>query len=127
MSAKPEAPGNNDEKYSVQLSTIAAHPGSRAGRALRLRDKRRGQLVHVCVLPFTSVAPCRPHQAGDLLVAYGYDPRAGTAARIGTFVKEGVLEFTPPPVGPDWVLVLDDDTYGFPAPGSSTLRSRSTS
>lgn len=59
--------------------------------------------------------------SGETLVAHWYDPRTGTAARVGTFARANVLEFTPPPVSPDWVLVLDDTAYGYPPPGSGKL------
>ena len=57
--------------------------------------------------------------AGGRAVAWWFDPRTGTATRIGTFPTTGDREFTPPAPGEmlDWVLVLDDATRGYRAPG----------
>ncbi len=57
--------------------------------------------------------------SGDKLIAWWYNPRDGKAKREGVHQTTGAHEFTPPSSGPgeDWVLVLDDVTAGFPAPG----------
>jgi hypothetical protein len=51
--------------------------------------------------------------------AWWYDPRQGTATAIGEFEKTGFHDFTPPSsgAGNDWVLVLDDASKNFAAPG----------
>jgi hypothetical protein len=69
---------------------------------------------------------------GKVARAYWYDPRKGTSTPIGDIPKtepgdrpadlrrgDITREFTPPSSGPgnDWVLVLDDATRNFPAPG----------
>jgi hypothetical protein len=58
--------------------------------------------------------------SGKRVAAYWYDPRAGTASRIGEYANEGARQFTPPAGGRgnDWVLVLDDAARKFPAPGA---------
>jgi len=71
--------------------------------------------------------------SGKLVRAWWFDPRQGTSSLIGEYpIKEAgdteadVLRgdvartFTPPSSGPgnDWVLVLDDATKNYPAPGS---------
>jgi hypothetical protein len=55
--------------------------------------------------------------SGADLVAHWYDPRTGAADCIGTLRRSGRREFTPPPGGPDWVLVLDDTERRYPTPG----------
>ncbi len=57
--------------------------------------------------------------AGPEVKAWWYNPRNGAATAIGTFAGEGTREFTPPDLGEmtDWVLVLDDASKGYPAPG----------
>ncbi len=57
--------------------------------------------------------------AGPEVKAWWYSPRNGAATAIGTFASEGTREFTPPDKGEmiDWVLVLDDASKGYPAPG----------
>ncbi len=60
---------------------------------------------------------------GAEVTAWWFDPRRGTAARIGTFANVGDRDFTPPDVGEtlDWVLVLDDASKGYPAPGAGRV------
>jgi Protein of unknown function (DUF4038)/Putative collagen-binding domain of a collagenase len=55
--------------------------------------------------------------SGERLRGSWYDPRTGVAQSLGVFQKQGRVNFTPPGGGPDWVLVLDDLSCGFPAPG----------
>jgi hypothetical protein len=56
---------------------------------------------------------------GDEVVAWWYNPRNGSAERIGTFPGKGVQKFNTPEFGEklDWVLVLDDSSKGYGAPG----------
>jgi hypothetical protein len=58
--------------------------------------------------------------SGTTLKGWWFDPRAGTSASIGTFGNAGQQAFSPPSTGTDWVLVLDDASRGFSAPGSGT-------
>lgn len=59
---------------------------------------------------------------GKSLVAWWFDPRSGKAKKIGEKAKQDVMEFTPPQTGveKDWVLVLDDASAKFEAPGKAT-------
>jgi hypothetical protein len=52
--------------------------------------------------------------------AWWWNPRDGSAKEIGTFDVSGEREFSPPELGEmlDWVLVLDDASAGFLAPGA---------
>ena len=56
---------------------------------------------------------------GGRAKGWWFNPRMGKAEAIGEFEAKGRKEFTPPDVGEmvDWVLVLDDATRGFGAPG----------
>lgn len=59
--------------------------------------------------------------SGTEVVASWFDPRTGQVTRIGTFKNEGTRTFNPPgdPArGNDWVLVLDDASKSFGAPGA---------
>jgi hypothetical protein len=53
------------------------------------------------------------------VTAYWYDPRKGESKLIETFPGTGTKKFTPPSTGRgnDWILVLDDVSKGFKAPG----------
>lgn len=57
---------------------------------------------------------------GPKLKAWWFNPRDGSAKAIGTFANTGERAFTPPDPGEllDWVLVLDDASKKYPAPGS---------
>ncbi|MHB8956714.1 MAG: glycoside hydrolase family 140 protein [Pirellulaceae bacterium] len=57
---------------------------------------------------------------GAQVNAWWFNPRDGTATAIGTFANQGEREFMPPDRGEmlDWVLVLDDASRKFAAPGS---------
>jgi hypothetical protein len=64
--------------------------------------------------------------AGKVTRAYWYDPRRGTAVHIEDFTKPAAGDnersqalTTPPSSGPgnDWVLVVEDASRNFPAPG----------
>lgn len=45
--------------------------------------------------------------AGDTIAVAWFDPRTGNRSSIGTFDISTTHTFTPPPDGPDWVLICD--------------------
>ena len=57
--------------------------------------------------------------AGPLVRAWWSDPRTGAAAEAGEYPNVGEREFIPPTPGEvlDWVLVLDQASQGYGAPG----------
>lgn len=60
--------------------------------------------------------------SGDRLDAWWFNPRNGAVERIGTIANTGTREFVPHVhggFGTDYVLVLDDASKNFPAPGST--------
>lgn len=57
--------------------------------------------------------------AGETLAAGWFNPRTGKFAALDAQPRRDVTEFTPPEIGFDWVLVLDDAAKGFAAPGSA--------
>jgi hypothetical protein len=63
--------------------------------------------------------------AGTRVKAWWFNPRNGSANEIGTFDNQGVRAFTSPDDGEmlDWVLVLDDASKNYPAPGSKPWNS----
>ncbi len=59
--------------------------------------------------------------SGKRTAAWWYNPRTGEATRIGDFDNSGSRTFTPagsPGKGNDWVLVLDDASRKYSAPGT---------
>ncbi len=58
--------------------------------------------------------------SGAVLDAWWYNPRDGSAQSIGKLSNQGTKQFDPPGTpadGNDWVLVLDDASKNYPAPG----------
>ena len=57
---------------------------------------------------------------GAKVKTWWFNPRDGSAKEIGLFDNQGVREFTTPDHGEmiDWVLVLDDASRKYPAPGT---------
>ena len=55
----------------------------------------------------------------DKITAWWFDPRNGGSELIETFTGTGTRKFTPPSSGRgnDWILVLDDASKGYRAPG----------
>lgn len=49
-----------------------------------------------------------------------FNPSSAATTDLGTFANSGTHNFTPPDSN-DWVLVLDDNAAGLPAPGSASL------
>jgi hypothetical protein len=58
--------------------------------------------------------------SGSYLNVFWYDPRTGISRKEGCIPRKGIHKFTPPGIGPDWVLVLDDKNCLYPEPGRVT-------
>lgn len=62
--------------------------------------------------------------SANKIKTWWYDPRTGAAYPIGTFENSGSYEpgwngrISDSMGGPDWVLVIDDASKGYPAPGT---------
>lgn len=56
---------------------------------------------------------------GNEVIAWWYNPRNGKATKIGTYSNKGTQTFLSPDPGEslDWILVLDDASKKYPAPG----------
>ena len=82
------------------------------------------------MLYFPTGKPATIHMdriSGGTVRAWWFDPRECKASPIGEFPSSGTKEFTPPSVGQDndWVLVLDDTSKGFSAPGTTAVHAAS--
>ena len=57
---------------------------------------------------------------GGKVTASWFNPRTGTATKLGEYANAGTREFLPPDPGEllDWVLVLDDAAKNYPPPAS---------
>jgi hypothetical protein len=56
--------------------------------------------------------------SGSTAIAWWYNPRTGAATAIGTYSTTGTRTFTPPDAS-DWVLVVDDASQHYRAPGAT--------
>ncbi len=65
--------------------------------------------------------------SGDSVATWWFNPRSGDAMPIGRYANTGTRTFAPPSqgFGSDWVLVADDASRRFGAPGVPVERSRS--
>ena len=100
-------------------SVIGSEIGDGDGRVQAMRDSQ-GSYAFVYTPLGQPVTVNLQKLSGGKVKAWWYDPRHGTAQEIGTFDKKDRREFKPPVHGKgnDWVLVLDDASKGFPAPGA---------
>ena len=80
-----------------------------------------GRKLRVQMIDHGDAFPFFNKLSGERIRAYWYNPRNGTSQKIGEFQKEAFKDFTPPSTGPgnDWVLVVDDASKNYPAPGTS--------
>lgn len=124
-----ERPGANQVQYLRALmesrpflsripdqSLIVSEHGERGEQMRATRDAQGAYAL--IYLPRT-----RPVQvnltklSGTQIRAWWYSPRTGQLNHIGLFAKKETSTFTPPGNGPDWVLVLDDDSQSLLPPG----------
>jgi hypothetical protein len=101
---------------------LASEPGAGTHHVRATRDAEGSYALIYCPTP-RPVEINTATLSGNTLVAHWYDPRTGVAQHAGTFPRGSTQSFTPPPVGPDWVLILDDASHDFPAPGAAILAS----
>jgi hypothetical protein len=111
-----------DDSIIVTNKVASSVPGAGTRRYAATRDQS-GSYAMV-------YAPVgRPFQvhmqklSGSRIKATWFNPRDGTTRSIGEFSNTGERTFTPPDPGEllDWVLVLDDASKNYPAPGSAVF------
>ncbi len=99
-------------------ASLVGDPGSGAGHQSAASPMDGGFLLAYTPLG-RPLAVRLDRLRGPRVRAYWFDPRSGTATRIGTFPGAGTHSFDPPGAegrGNDWVLVLDSGGASFPAP-----------
>jgi hypothetical protein len=103
-----------------QLSTVNRIQATRAADgSYAFIYMASGMNLSVNLIHHGDAFPFYHKLSGDTIRAYWYDPRHGTSSLIGQFKKAEYQDFTPPSTGQgnDWVLVLDDASKNYPAPG----------
>ncbi len=104
-------------------SVIVSEPPAGIERIQVTRDGRPGQNDATYILAyFPSHHPVTLNTsriAAATLRGWWYNPRAGEATSIGEMAKGATMRFEPPTnvEGEDWILVLDDASKKYPAPG----------
>jgi hypothetical protein len=98
-------------------SLIAGDAGSGGGHAQATRGSD-GSYAFIYIPSGEPVTVNLNKLTGAELVAHWFDPRNGESREAGRHARTEQGHFQPPEGGPDWVLVLDDASRNYPAPGS---------
>ena len=111
-----------DDTVVLASAVPTSVPGAGRYRFAGTRDSE-GSYVMVYAPVGRSFKVAMNHVKGSRARAWWFNPRNGEATPIGEFPTLGGREFTPPNPGEDldWVLVLDDASKDFAAPGSKSL------
>ncbi|PJF47804.1 MAG: hypothetical protein CUN48_06890 [Candidatus Thermofonsia Clade 3 bacterium] len=99
-------------------SLIVGEAGAGVHHVQATRDADGSYALVYCPVP-RPVTVDTSKLSSDHLNVHWFDPRLGVAHYAGQVSNDGIHTFVPPPVGPDWILVLDDAGAGYPTPGSA--------
>ena len=107
-----------DDDVIVPSSVPLSVPGAGTRRFVATRDSQ-GSYAMVYVPVGRAFSVHMDKVTGKKVTAWWFNPRDGSAVKIGEFENTGEREFTPPNLGEalDWVLVLDDAVKGYGSPG----------
>jgi hypothetical protein len=110
-----------DDSVIVPGTPETSVPGAGLKRFVAARDSQ-GSFAMVYVPTGRAFKVRMDKISGGKVKAWWFNPRNGEASLIGEFNNSGEKEFLSPTKGEnlDWVLVLDDVSRKFPAPGAVT-------
>jgi hypothetical protein len=108
-----------DESIIVPAKVVTSVPGRGIRRFTATRDSE-GSYAMVYVPLGREFMVRMDCVKGPKVRAWWFDPRTGKSTKIGEFPASWTRSFISPDPGEllDWVLVLDDASRGFAAPGS---------
>ena len=108
-----------DDSVIVPADPPSSVPGAGLKRFVATRDAE-GSYAFVYAPTGRGFKVRMDKIAGGKVKAWWFNPRTGEATLIGEFPNTGEREFVPPTKGEDldWVLVLDDASKNFLAPGT---------
>jgi hypothetical protein len=108
-----------DDSILVTGRVPTSLPGAGRYRFVATRDQERSYAM-VYVPAGRAFRVRMDAVAGSSVKSWWFNPRTGEAVAVGEFANQGEREFKPPLPGEelDWVLVLDDASRNYPAPGS---------
>lgn len=118
MESRPVLNRVPDDSVIVPDDPPSAVPGAGLKRFVATRDQA-GTYAMVYVPTGRSFKVRMDKISGGKVKAWWFNPRDGKARLIGQFSNTGEREFTSPDQGEnlDWILVLDDASKNYPAPG----------
>jgi hypothetical protein len=119
MESRPFLTRVPDDSLIVPADPPSSVPGAGEKRFAATRDSL-GSYAMVYAPVGRSFKVKMGKISGGNVKAWWFNPRTGMATLIGEFANTGEHQFTPPDKGEalDWVLVLDDASRGFGAPGN---------
>ena len=108
-----------DNSIIVTDNVASAVPGSGSYRYVATRDQE-GTYAMVYVPVGRKFSVKMDAIKGKEVLAWWYNPRNGEVVMIGKYPNTGTQTFNTPAPGEnlDWILVLDDASRSYPAPGS---------
>ena len=98
--------------------SVLASEAGKTGFHVRATRDAQGSYIMIYLPTPNPVTVRLDSLSGVSINAWWYDPCSGEAIFVGMYEKSSPLTFTPPGHRPDWVLVLDDSSMDFPAPGN---------
>lgn len=101
-----------------QTNSVVTNGGGTFPAIIRATRASNGETVMVYLPGGQTPTVVMSKVSGSSAKCWWYNTRTGGSTLIGTYSTTGTRNFTTPD-GNDWVLVLDDTSKGFPAPGTS--------
>lgn len=119
MESRPFLTRIPDNSIIVTDNVASAVPGSGSYKYVATRDQE-GTYAMVYVPVGRKFSVRMDAIKGKEVLAWWYNPRNGEAVMIGRYPNTGTQSFNTPAPGEnlDWILVLDDASRSYPAPGS---------
>lgn len=111
------------EEFILPDEVESAMPGAGRYRFVATIDSKGSYAMVYAPISRTFTVRSQMIKA-EKIVAWWFCPRTAQAIKIGSFTNRPTLTFTPPANGEaeDWVLVLDDASKHYPAPGRTNKR-----
>ncbi len=119
MESRPFISRIPDNSIIVSDKIISSVPGNGSYRYVATRDEA-GTYAMIYVPIGRKFSVRMDAIKGKDVVAWWFNPRNGEAKEIGKYLNTGTQAFDTPAPGEnlDWVLVLDDASKKYPAPGT---------
>jgi hypothetical protein len=100
-------------------SVLASEAGS-GGNHMQATRSSDGSYAFIYVPSGQTFSINMTKISGGTVKVWWFNPRTGESSEVGTYPNTGTRQFsTPSNSGPDWVLVLDDASKNFAAPGKA--------